>query len=714
MSAFLSTAWYRVAQLMPRVKPQARVTRQRLRGAPWYVLHDPASPRVYRLTPAAWQVLAALDGQRSVDAVWQETAARLGEHAPGQDEIIGLLAQLYAADLLLCDVDPDAQELFERAAQERRRQRSQRWNNPLSVRVALWDPDAFLARTAHYVAPLFGRAGALLYGLVVGAALLQAAIHFPDLTENFGDRVLSAQNLLALSCIFPAVKFLHELGHGYATKLGGGEVHEMGILFLVLFPVPYVDASSANAFHTRRARLLVAAAGMLVETFLAALALFAWLALEPGWLRACAFDVMLIAGISTVLFNGNPLLRYDGYYMLSDLIEMPNLAPRAAQYWRHLLERHGFGLTAAEAPHATRGERIWFLLYAPLALAYRLAVTFAILLFVAGKWFFVGVVLALWAAAVMIVRPVFKFLRYVTAGPRLTSVRRRAVLASAVAVGGALIVLGLLPLPHRILAEGVVWLPEDAQVRAGANGFVSRILVPDGSQVEAGTALVETYDPAVAAQVVQLRARVEQSAARVAAELMHDRVQTRLAREELARDEAALAHAEQQAVRLVATSAAEGRFVLPQPQDLPGRYLQQGQLIGYVLRPMTPLVRAVVRQQDIDLVRGRLRGAEVRLAGSMADTLAAALVREVPAAHDQLPSVALGSAGGGALAADPRDSEGRRALETVFQFDLELPAGAAAGRYGERAHVRFELAPEPLLRQMWRRLRQVFLSHFDV
>ena len=130
---------------------------------------------------------------------------------------------------------------------------------------------------------------------------------------------------------FPVVKFLHELGHAMVTKAGGGEVHEMGLMLLVMMPVPYVDASAANVLRSRWQRAVIGAAGMLTELFIAALAFYAWMLLEPGLLRAVCFNVMLVAGVSTLIFNGNPLLRYDAYYILADLIELPNLAAQSAE-----------------------------------------------------------------------------------------------------------------------------------------------------------------------------------------------------------------------------------------------------------------------------------------------------------------------------------------------------------------------------------------------
>ena len=164
------------------------------------------------------------------------------------------------------------------------------------------------------------------------------------------DRVLVPENLLVMWLVFPVLKLAHEFGHAFAVKTRGGEVHEMGVMIMVLTPVPYVDASSAWAFRSKWQRIRVGAAGMMVELFIASLALFLWLSAEPGVFRGVLYNVILIAGISTVLFNANPLLRFDGYYILMDWLEIPNLRQRSTQYWAYLAERYLFGRREAEPP----------------------------------------------------------------------------------------------------------------------------------------------------------------------------------------------------------------------------------------------------------------------------------------------------------------------------------------------------------------------------
>jgi len=167
-------------------------------------------------------------------------------------------------------------------------------------------------------------------GLVLTGIIL-AVLHWPELTSDVVDRVLATENVALIVCVYPVVKSLHELGHAFATKVWGGEVHEVGIMLLVFIPVLYVDASASAAFRQKHRRIIVGAAGILVETALAAIAIIIWIYGSPGIGRAIAFNVILIGGVSTLLFNGNPLLRFDAYFILSDLIEIPNLGSRATR-----------------------------------------------------------------------------------------------------------------------------------------------------------------------------------------------------------------------------------------------------------------------------------------------------------------------------------------------------------------------------------------------
>ncbi len=711
----LSSLWYRVADLRPQLAARARLHRHRYRGEVWYLLQDPASGRVHRFTPAARLVIAAMDGQRTVQDLWQLAGRELGNDAPSQDELIELLGQLHGADLLRSDVPPDAMELFDRGEREARAKRRRSFANPMALRIPLWDPGRFLDRHAGLWRLLWGRAGALLWLLVMLPALVLLPSQWPELSGNLADRVLQVDNLVMLGLVFPLLKALHELGHATATRAGGGEVHDMGVMLLVLMPVPYVDASSANVLRSRWARARVGAAGMLVELFVAALAFYAWMLLEPGLVRALCFNVMLIAGVSTILFNGNPLLRYDAYYILADLLELPNLGTQSSRHWGYLIKRHVLRLRDTVSPARTRSEAAWFAAYGLLSAGYRVFVALAIALFIGTRFFFIGVVLAIWAVAAMAILPVAKALKALNETPEVNERRGVVGLRLAAAVAAVVALVAVVPMPSRTTAEGVVWMPEQAIVRAQAPGFFRAFDAAPGSEVRPGMPLARSVDPALDAQVRLLTARVAEMEASFAAEFVNDRAKAEIVREQLQHEQAALARALERAEGLRVAAGAAGRFLVQQPADLPGRHLRQGEVIGYVIGEELPVVRVALGQDDVERVASGTRAVQMRVAGASEVVLPGRIERQVPAGRHEVSSRALTVSGGGRIATDPREPQGLRTLERVFELDLAFARPPATPPvFGQRVHVRFDHPPEPLAVQGWRAIRRLFLRHFEV
>lgn len=712
---FLSSSWYRVSGLRPRLRDHVTVRIHRYRGQVWYVIGDGMRNQVHRVSPAGYVLVAAMDGTRTLDSLWSDAAASLGEQAPAQDQVIQLMGQLHANDLIAGDVPPDARELFERQGKADRGRILQWLLNPLALRIPLVDPNAFLTRTLPFVRPLIGPLGGFLWLATVLPALVLAVRFWPELTQNMDDRVLAPENLLLVAAVYPFIKLLHELGHGYTTRAHGGAVHELGVMLLVLLPMPYVEVSAAAGFRGKWTRCLVGAAGIMVEWFIAALALYVWLLVEPGFIRAVAFNVMLTASVSSLLFNGNPLLRYDGYYVLSDAIEVPNLSQRGRQYWSYLIRRYVFGLTHLPVFPATRGERMWFLFYAPVSTVYRVSVTAGIALFLMSKYLAAGVALALWGVLAGVILPVAKGLWRVLAAPDYIRHRTRAVTITFGAIAAAILLVLVLPAPLHTEAEGVVWLPDDAIVRAGTDGFVRAVRAAPGSLVDQGQVLVESDDPELRAHLALLRAKEAELVAKLDSVRFTDRVEAVVTETELNAVVTERRREELRASLLEARAGAGGRFLMVRPDDAPGRYFKRGEVLGYALpEGGARIVRAAVAQEDIDLVRHHVRLARIVLADHVSQPIGVRTVREVPAGRDKLPSAALGTAGGGATMVDPRDEHGMTALNRVFQIDLELAAPVPEAGYGGRAHVRFDLEWEPLGAQLWRRARQLLLSRVEI
>jgi len=712
--ALFSPSWYRVAILTPRLRSHAQLHRHQYRGQTWYVLQDRSNERFHRFSPAAYAFIGLMDGQRTVQDIWELASTKLGDEAPTQPDVVQLLSQLHAADVLQCDIPPDIGELLHRYERTQQKKWQRRLMSIFAWQFPLVDPERLLQTFVSLVRPFFGWGGAVLWLCLVVPALLIGAAHWSDLTANLLDRMTTPQNLVLLWFLFPIIKALHEFGHAFAVKVFGGEVHEMGIMLLVFSPVPYVDASASSAFPNKWQRVVVGAAGMLVELVIASVAMFVWVSVEPGTVRVLAYNTIMIAGISTVLFNANPLLRFDGYYILADLIEIPNLRQRANTYLGYLCERYLFGREEAQVPQAMPGERAWFLGYSVTSFIYRIFVVFAILMFLTDQFFVVGMFFALLTAVTWFVLPLGKGLRYLFTSPRIRRVRGRALAVTTGAIALVLVGLCLTPVPFRTRAEGVVWIPDEAIVRAGADGFVGQVVGIPGSKVSRGDVLAVCHDSVLTTQVTVLEAQLREIEARIREQIPESLVKAKILEEEKHYIEEKLARTREQVRDLVITAKVDGTLVLPRAEDLPGRFVHRGDVLAHVVDLKTLTVRAIVDQTDIDLIRHSTKTVQVRLAERLASPIEAGVTRLVPAASDELPSQALGSEGGGQVPMDPKDPKGQKALRKVFQVDLQLPVELGVVNVGGRVYVRFDHGWESLMAQWYRQGRQLFLSRFNV
>ena len=454
---------------------------------------------------------------------------------------------------------------------------------------------------------------------------------------------------------------------------------------------------------------------MLTELFCAGIAMMVWINVEPGFARAAAFNCLLIAGVSTLLFNGNPLLRFDAYFILSDLIETPNLGARAARFYGYLVNRYAFGLRGQASPAQAPGEAAWFAFYGLASYLYRLWVMLSIALFVSAQLHGVGALLAAWTIASGIAYPLVRGVWYVVRGPALQLHRLRAVAVTGATVGFAALLLFAVPLPYGTVTQGVVWAPAGSDVRAGAEGRFTGLLAIPGAALTVGEPVARLSDTVLDARVDLLRKQLHEVELRYLAAELVDRVQAQMLRRQIAYFQSELDEMRTRRQALEVAAPMAGRWLVSMPADLDGKYMRRGELIGYVLDDNATTVRVIVPQSEIELVRDDTLGVDLRFASDPMDVLHVDQVsREVPTATRQLPSVALATTGGGPIAVDPSDDQHLRALEVVFQMDVKLPEGALDHRIGERVYVRFQHGSRTLAWRISRSIRQLFLRRFDL
>ncbi len=710
----LSLQWHRVQALTPHLNEHIETHRHVYRGLIWFILENKATGRHHRFNAAAFKIIGLLDGKRTVNEIWELLNAQLGDFSPTQDEIILLLSQLYCAELLQANVAMDVDDFFQRQQQQKNLKIKQRLSNPLSKKIPLWDPNDFLDRHLSKVSWLFNGTTVLSGMAFIIVALLLAAMHWNELGNHILVNTLSPYNLSLVFLLYPLIKITHELGHAFTAKLEGGEIHELGVIFLMFIPIPYVNVSTVTTFRNKYKRILVGLAGILTELFLAALALFIWLLIEPGILRDIAFNIMLIGGISTVLFNGNPLLKFDGYYVLADALDIPDLFQRSASYWSYLAQRYLFGLKSVESPAYSSGESVWFILYGLLSFCYRMTMLWFIVVYVTDTFFVIGIVMALWLVLTQILLPLMSMLEFIVTSSRLQTKRFKFFSCFSAVFGVLIMTIFIVPLPSYTMAEGIVWSPDDGQLRAESDGFCGPLLMHDDSQIQSGVSIIDLEDPFLKTRVVIQQARLKELQASYRAEQYQNPAKAQLIKLQISPAQAELDLAQKQMQSMHVKSAATGQLLIPNAEDLPGQFIKQGALIGYILTTTLPVVRTLVSQADIGKLQPGRDLVQIRLANRVEKILRAKIIRVVPQATNRLPSAALATTAGGKMILDPAGRDDLLTVEPFFLVDVEFSPLESSPLLGVRTYVRFTHAPTTLARQLYRNLRQLFLRQFNV
>jgi putative peptide zinc metalloprotease protein len=720
-----SESWYRVVNLRPKLRGTAQISRQYYRGDRWYVVRDPAGNQFHRVSDAAYRFIGLLDGRRTVGEAWDLVGGQLADDAPTQPEVIQLLSQLYAANVIETDVPPDAMVLLRRHKQLQKRQMQGRLMNVLFPRIPIWDCDNFLKRWMPLVRPFLSTWGAIVWLVVViGAiasiapewtALKDAAIYSVNIREN-------PINAFYLYTVFVLIKFIHELGHAFSCRRFGGEVHEMGIMFLVFIPTPYVDASTAWAFPSRWARMFVGAGGMIIELFVAAICAFIWKFTTPGSVpNMLAYNAMLIASVSTIIFNANPLLRYDGYYMLSDFLEIPNLQQKSKEYALGLIKRHIFRIKATQ-PLPPILQRVWLFVYCILSSIYRVFVGIAIVLMVTWTIPVIGVLMAIGGVITWAIVPVVKTFKYLTIDPELHRKRPRAIAFSLAVAAAIVLLVGVIKFPMRIDTEGAVEARERSVLHAETAGFVDKVVAHSGDKLKKGDPILVCYNRELEAEIEGAKAKVQAAEIKVSQSRVTNQALRQIDQQSLENERQHLAELQRQADALTVRAPIDGELIAPDfdKDQVLGRFYQRGDEICRVAKLDQLLVRAVLEQRDATLAVEHPQQApgtdpakwttEVQLIGRLGKIMRADHYEVINAAQNELPDPLLGTGGGGQEQIDPRDPKGKKAVQKQFEMRIVLDNPYSTYLPGQRAYVRVTLGKVPLGEQWTRRFWQLVRS----
>lgn len=722
-----SQNWSRVSRLTPTLRPHVQMTRQLFRGEHWYVVHDPISNNFFRLNPVAHHFVGLLDGKRQVDEAWRLTTDRYADMAPTQNEVIHILGQLNQSNLLRVDLPVDAKPLLDRANRRKVKQWTGQAMSILFVRIPLINPDRFLTWALPLFRPLLSKGGLALWVMWLGYCLWQFIPHAASFLHD-AESVLAPANWGWMILLFLITKAIHEFGHGILCKRFGGAVPEMGVMMLIMMPAPFVDATSSWSFASRWQRFLVNAAGMMFELAIAGGAALFWLyekSNNPGSITAqLAYNIVFMASFTTILFNANPLLRFDGYYMLADVLEVPNMYDRATKHTRWIVQRYAYGMENAQPVATASGEQWILLVYGIASQVYRFFVLTGIILFIAGQLLTIGLLLAAWSFIAWCVVPFCKFFHWLFTSGQLGEQRKRAIGVTFTFILAAIIGIGVIKVDEHKRTEGVIESAQRSDIAIQSEGFVIEVLVEPGQQVKAGQVLLIAENPQLLSRKGELEAELVKIDIQRRMAMIKDLTEMNIAKAKTHVVQEELDDINDRIADLVLKAPQDGTLIAANFKQILGQYVRRGDVVGRIADLSQLRVTALVSQsQSANALNKQIRAIELRTVGNIEKVHQSQLLKAFDSGRSYLPHPALSKNAGGQIAMDPQDSKGQKTLRPQFEMWLELPAQmqasmqdnqliAAPALLGERIYIRMTLPKRPLLFQWMTLIRQMMRDRF--
>ena len=485
-------------------------------GETCWGVKDPVTLSYFQLQEEEYFILQMLDGETSLEEIRDRFQQRFAPLRLEMRQLHGFLGKLHSDGLILSSAAEQGEQMLKRGRKRRRQEIWQTLSNVLAIRFRGIDPERILHWLSPKVGWMFSRwavAGAMI---LAAAALTLVAVQWTALQTRLPEFgvFFGPHNLFWIAISLGGVKVLHELGHGLTCKRFGGECHELGVMFLVFTPCLYCNVSDAWMLRSKWKRAAIGAAGIYVEVILASVCTFLWFFSEPGLLNTICLNVMFVCSVGTVLFNGNPLLRYDGYYVLSDIIEVPNMGQQSNNLLKHWLARWFLGIELFNRRALPQQKHGFLAVYSVAAIVYRLFLVTAILWFVYQLLKPYGLqvaaqVLALTVVSGMFILPIGRGLKFLTDPMRNRDVKRVRFLILATATAAVLAGVFLIPLPCRVSAPAVVEPHGARRVYVTLPGTRTYATTP-GKKVKAGELLVKLENQELKQEIIKLESECEE------------------------------------------------------------------------------------------------------------------------------------------------------------------------------------------------------------
>ncbi|MFQ5654551.1 MAG: hypothetical protein ACE5GW_07450 [Planctomycetota bacterium] len=689
------------------LRPELEFTRHLFRGRVSYIIRDPVTFESHRLDHGDYEILVSIQPDQELSQTFAGLVESGKLDQDQEEDFYLFIVSLHRLGFLHLPIS-DGKRIYQRFIAKQKQKRKQRLMGIFFLQVPLINPEGFLCKTIRRSRFIFSRTFFLLWLALVASACFVAARQWGALTGQIGD-LFDARNIPVLWLAIIALKAMHELGHAYACKNFGGHVPEMGVFLIAFTPCAYVDATASWGFTRKRDRLIVGLAGMYVELFVASIALLIWSSTSPGFLNSLMHKIVFLASAVTVGFNLNPLMRFDGYYVLSDLLELPNLRQRANRAVASLAKRLALGMKAAAGQENLKTQTI-LCLFGVLSSLYRVTVVLGISALIAMKFFLVGILLGGTYVGMELLKLLRKIAGFLWWSPETASIRARAVAVSVLLFGGGGAFLFLIPLPSHVRASGIVAAEQETVLRAEAAGFLRRLHIEPGERLEAGDLIAELEDLGARVEVVEAEARLAEAQLLAEAMRTFDRQLAQKAEETVNLYREKLADRLREREKLTVQVVRGGRVIDCRSIHRSGDYLKVGDEIATVAAGRWR-VEAYLSGREVSAASPRLgKRVEFRAAGDPARVHAGTIVRLKPEGSNRVDAVELTEPGGGSIQVNPQTSE---AQQTYFKVTVMLDDdGDSSLRHGMTGKIRIDATSEPIALLVYRSLL-IFLQRLD-
>jgi putative peptide zinc metalloprotease protein len=510
-------------KLSLRVRPDLTARQQKYLGDAYWVVKEPVGLNYFRFHEEEFAILQMLDGQTSLEQIKDRFEEEFAPQKITYQDLQQFIGMLHRSGLVISESAGQGRQLRKRRDEKKRKELLGKVSNVFAIRFRGVDPERFLNWIYQYTKWMFHPVCVFFCLALAISALLLVTVQFdvfssrlPTFHEFFG-----RGNWLYLAITMGVVKVLHELGHGLSCKHFGGECHEIGVMILVFTPCLYCNVSDSWMLPNKYRRAMIGASGMYVEMVLASTATFIWWFSDPTTLiNQLSLSVMFICSVSTLVFNGNPLLRFDGYYILMDLAEIPNLRQKSTEVLKRFMVDLCLGLEQPENPFLPQSNRFLFGLYTVAAVVYRWIVVFSICWFLNKVLEPYGLkVLGQLVAAAgffgLVVQPLWQLGKFFYMPGRMHKVKRHRVVASIAVVLALLGFVLFMPLPHSVNCSFELAPRDAAAIYVDVLGLVDDIHVENGATVQAGEPLVTLRNPDLELSVIQLEGQLRAATERL-------------------------------------------------------------------------------------------------------------------------------------------------------------------------------------------------------